>query len=616
MAMTDDAAMVEEEYQGKPLDQLKTMFRSAEETHQPARELSRRDVDWYDNFSDSQWSDEEKRVLRDRGQPVVTSNRIKRKVNFLLGYEQRGRTDPKAYPRNPQDENAAKVATDVLDYIEHQSRFDREASNAFKDMCLMGIEAAEVVIDPETSDIKASRIDGFKVYYDPRSREGDFSDARYIGYSDWHDLEEAVELFPEAQEELEASVDSSVADDDYDDKPESLWCSPERQRVRIAVCYYKHQGQWCYAYHTGSAILEEGVSLYLDEKGQPACPIIAQSAYVTRDNERYGVVRDMIGPQSETNYRRSMSLFLLKSKRMWARQGVFQSPQKAKQEAAKANGLVMAEGTFGQDWGFLGNEAETSGNFELLQEAKAELDIQGPNAGLQGRGVEGQSGRAIIAQQNAGLAEENALFDAHNDFKLRCYQAMWARAKQFWTEEKYIRVTDDEQAFRFMHVNVFAGIDPMTGQPIVQNALAQMDVDIIIDTAPDTISLQHEQFEQLSQMAQAGLPIPPDILIMASQLTDKQQILERLQQAQQNPMAQAEMQIKMAGEQADVEETQAKTEKYRAETIKTKAETIGTAVDAAQKTGDMMTPRAPDPGQPLDQMRTSNGPMPPPGFGR
>ena len=251
-----------------------------------------------------------------------------------------------------------------------------------------------------------------------------------------------------------------------------------------------------------------------------------------------------------------------------------------------------------------------------MQEAKAELDIQGPNAGLQGRGVEGQSGRAIIAQQNAGLAEENALFDAHNDFKLRCYQAMWARAKQFWTEEKYIRVTDDEQAFRFMHVNVFAGIDPMTGQPIVQNALARMDVDIIIDTALDTISLQHEQFEQLSQMAQAGLPIPPDILIMASQLTDKQQILERLQQAQQNPMAQAEMQLKMAGEQADVEETQAKTENYRAETIKTKAETIGTAVDAAQKTGDMMTPRAPDPGQPLDQMRTSNGPMPPPGLGR
>ena len=57
MDMMDDAAMVEEEYQGKPLDQLKTMFRSAEETHQPARELSRRDVDWYDNFSDSQWSD-------------------------------------------------------------------------------------------------------------------------------------------------------------------------------------------------------------------------------------------------------------------------------------------------------------------------------------------------------------------------------------------------------------------------------------------------------------------------------------------------------------------------------------------------------------------------------
>lgn len=615
MAMMEDVPAVEEEFEGKPLDKLKVMFKSAEEAHQPARELSRRDVDWYDNFADSQWTEEEKKVLQARGQPIVTSNRIKRKVNFLLGYEQRGRTDPKAYPRNPQDEQAAETATDVLDYIEHQSRFDRESSNAFRDMCLMGIEAAEVVIDPDTSDIKAQRIEGFKVFYDPRSREGDFSDARYIGYSDWHDLEEAIELFPDAQEELESSVDSSVSDDDYDDKPEALWASPERKRVRIAVCYYKHQGRWCYAYYTGSSILDEGESPYLDGDGKPSCPIIAQSAYVTRDNERYGVVRDMIGPQSETNYRRSMSLFLLKSKRMWARKGVFASPQKAKQEAAKADGIVEAEGVLGQEWGFLGNEAEITGNFELLQEAKSELDIQGPNAGLQGRGVEGQSGRAIIAQQNAGLAEENALFDAHNDFKLRCYQAMWARAKQFWTEEKYIRVTDDEQAFRFAHVNVFAGYDQM-GQPVLENALAQMDVDIIIDTAPDSISLQHEQFEQLSQMAQAGLPIPPDILIMASQLRDKKQILEKLQQAQANPLAQAETQIRLAGEQADVEETQAKTEKYRAETVKTKAETIGATVDAAQKTGEIMSPSAPDAGQPLDQMRGPRSPMPPPGFGR
>jgi hypothetical protein len=85
---------------------------------------------------------------------------------------------------------------------------------------------------------------------------------------------------------------------------------------------------------------------------------------------------------------------------------------------------------------------EIAQNFELLQDAKQEIDAQGPNAGLQGRGVEHQSGRAIMAQQQAGLAEENTLFDTHNDWKLRVATGpFWARAKQFWKEELWLRIS-------------------------------------------------------------------------------------------------------------------------------------------------------------------------------
>lgn len=574
------------EFTGKSLEQLKRMNSVAEEAHQTARKLAQRDIDWFDNYNDSQWSEEEKELLRSRGQPIVVSNRIKRKVNFLIGFEQRSRSDPKAYPRNPQDQQAANVATDVLDYIDQSSRFDREASAAFKDLCLAGIEAAEVVWDQEEGDIQATRIEAGKFFYDPRSREADFSDARYLGYSDWHDLDEAVEMFPDARDVLEESISQAADDEDYDDKPSGIWGDSDRQRVRVAVMYYKHAGAWAYAYFTGGGIIQEGQSSYLNAKGKPCCPIVAQSAFVTRNNERYGVVRDMVGPQMEMNYRRSMALFLLKNRRMWQRdKSVFPSPQRAKQEAAKADGLLTANGVLGQDWGFVDSSAEIAGNFELLQEAKAELEVQGPNAGLQGRGTEGQSGRAIIAQQNAGITEENHLFDAHNDFKLRVYQGMWARAKQFWREEKWIRVTDDENAFRFAHVNVpqVVGMDPTSGEPIVQmeNALAEMDVDIVIEAGPDTITLQHEQFEQLSELAQGGVPIPPDVLIMASQLRDKQQLLERMQQP--NPMAEQAAQLELAEKGAGLEKTQAETQKIRADALSKVTET-------AAKTAEAMTP--------------------------
>ena len=154
---------------------------------------------------------------------------------------------------------------------------------------------------------------------------------------------------------------------------------------------------------------------------------------------------------------------------------------------------------------------------------------------------------------------------------------MWARAKQFWRDEKWLRVTDDENAFRFAHVNVpIVGFDEFGNKVIVgmENALAEMDVDIIIEAGPDTITLQHEQFEQLTQLAQSGYPIPPDILISASQLRDKQKLLERM--SQPDPSAQQSAQLEMAEKQAGIEKTQA-------DAAKSAAQALNEQIEARQK---------------------------------
>ena len=549
------------EFRGKDIATYKKWVRQAEDAHNEARRLSHRDRDWYDNYNDTQWDEREKQILMRRGQPIVTMNRIKRKVNFLCGIEQKARSDPKAFARKPQNTDQAQVATDVLDYIENTLRFDKIASSSFKCLAIEGIAAVDVCYEKGEGafGITAKEIDFDQFFYDPRSRRPDFSDARYLGYHNWYDLEDALAMFPnspDAEAALKGSLTGETTDEGYDDKPRFRWGDEDRQRVRVACIYWKAPDGTCnYAYFSGGGVLDEGVSKYTDEKGVPTCPIIAASAYVTRENERYGVVRDMIGPQSEMNYRRSMSLFLIKNRRVWSEQGVFPPETNIKEEIARADAHIIANGTYGTEWGFIESQAEVAQNFELLQDAKNEIDAQGPNAGLQGRGVENQSGRAILAQQNAGLAEENTLFDTHNDWKLRVYRAFWARAKQFWQEPMFLRISDDEapDGQRFTPVNqpMMQGMPPQMGQPPmgmppqmpmggqvmpmpgmmgpppIMNALAEMDVDIIIEAAPDMITLQHEQFEQLVKLGER-VPIPPDVLLEASQLRNKKQLVERL----------------------------------------------------------------------------------------
>jgi hypothetical protein len=217
------------------------------------------------------------------------------------------------------------------------------------------------------------------------------------------------------------------------------------------------------------------------------------------------------------------------------------------------------------------------GNLNLLQEAKNEIDMVGPNASLLGQLTGDQSGRAIQAQQQAGFAELAPIYDSLQDWTIRVYRAMWARIKQYWTEERWVRITDEGGQNEFIGLNVQEGMQVVQGPdgmpmlaPMVKNNVAEMDIDIIIDDVPDYATLKQEEFEQLAQLAQQGLPIPPEMLIEASSVRNKGRILEIMQQQQQAAMQAQQQQAQMGQQVAMVEadKTASEAEKNRAQAAK------------------------------------------------
>lgn len=613
---------------GRELDWFVDTFRSSESWLQNQRSLSRRDYAWVDNFDDDQWDRGEKKLLRDRHQPVVTSNRLASKVGFLMGLEQRARTDPKAFPRNPEDEDAARIATDVLNYIETNIRFDNLASNSFRDLLIGGTEAVEIVIN-DKGDLDATFISHDSFFFDPRSKKGDFSDASYMGYSVWHDLKAAEAFYPakEQKQLLQDTLDlAPTANGIGEDKPVHMFGDKLRRRVRVIVMYYKLGLEWRFVHFTGSGVLIEGPSFYHDEDGRPANAIIAQSATVTQENERLGVVRNMISPQREINYHKSKAAHSAANQRFWTMEGAIVDIEDAKQQLSRADGALVVNGPAGQTWGMIDSTAEISVLSVFLQEAKAELAELGPTAALQGRGTENQSGIAIQAQQQSGIVEQSNVITNHTDWKLRCYRTFWARVKQFWTEEKWIRVTDDENSFRFAQVNILAtpanqikqlpeevqeealarlGVqslgdprlhipefeivqDPETGQavqrPKLINALAEMDMDIIIEAVPDNLTMRSEQFNQLVTLAGTGVQIPARLWIMMSELSNKGDLLEALDQEQQRGAEgqQQLIEVENAKTSAEIENKQADTGKKVSEIALNEAKTTNTNADTAE----------------------------------
>jgi hypothetical protein len=557
-------------------------FESAEEASQNGRKESEQARDYYDG---KQLTAEERKILRKRRQPEVVINRIKRKIDFLRGLERQSRTDPIAYPRTAVHEEESEAATDALRFVAQDQLFDMKRSAVWDNMLVEGMGGVEVGVTQgrDGIDVKITRLPWDRCFADPHSSEPDFSDARYLGYVTWMDVSEAKAMWPDKAQLIESTMNHPVSSnaDTYDDKPRwALWGDDKRKRIRIVTMCYRVSGVWQGCVMTLSGFLEEPKpSPFLDEDGKPECPIVFQSAYVDRDNDRYGVVRDMISPQDEVNKRRSKALHLLTMRQSRVSAAATSDPEKIRAELAKPDGVIIGEDG---EFEILPNNDQVAGHFQLMQEAKSEIDMLGPNATLQGKSGQDQSGRAIMALQQGGMVELAPLLDQLHQFNIRVFRQVWNRIRQYWTTERWVRVTDDEKGVTFVGLNTTQGAlaarkvdaalaegkidrataqqykmqiqaDPAMMQPA--NSVAELDVDIEIEETTETPTVQMEQFEQLTKLAATGLvPIPPEIILQASSLRDKNKLLDMLKQSQdsQGQMGQMAQQIQLEGAQANI----------------------------------------------------------------
>lgn len=563
---------------------------------QDSRTHAERDRDYYDN---KQWTSAEIAELNKRKQPVITINRIKPKVDAIIGMEISGRVDIKAFPRTPKDEESAEAATDALRYVADNSDFNQVKSDGAFNLFIEGEMAGIVEVEKKgnTFEIMPRYIPWDRFFKDPHSGRKDGKDAKYMGQAIWMDLDDAVAMFPNADESmLTAEIEDSG--DTYDDKPKNVFF--QRDRVKVIEMYY-NEGGWKHCIFTGAGDLVPGRdSPYLDDEGVPTNPIEMQCAFVDRDNNSYGLVRQLISIQDEINKRRSKALHLLQVRQVMADEGAVASIPDAKRELAKPDGWITRNP--GKQMDVLNTSDMATGQFSLMQEAKDEIDAVGANAAVTGKEDRVQSGRALQMRAQSGAVELMPVMDGLRGWEKRMYRQMWCRVKQFWTEEKWVRITDDEKNVKFAALNKpitrgdmlkqagqpYDVNDPRNQQVVsILNPVAEMDVDIVLEAVPDTVNLQSEQFELLMGMANANPDIiPPEMLIEASSLRNKNRILERMkggseeeiaanQEQQQKAAQEAQemLQLEKANKVAGIKATMAKAARDVAEARATDLET-------------------------------------------
>lgn len=590
------------------LGRVKRMFDDARLTCQDARVESDLDRDYYDGH---QLSDKEIAVLRKRKQPTIVINWVREGINGILGVVEQGKTDPRAYMRNPPDMrappvqagqaqvkpqtlDAGDVATMTLRYISDVSGFQQIEMDVLENGLIEGSGAA--IFENVDGEIIATQIRWEEFFYDPRSRRNDFKDAKYMGVAKWMYADELAAAFPEIAGITDFATSGQglgAYDQTWEDRPNytTPWVDSKQRRLMVVDMYYQDgSGDWSRCVFYAGGVLEDGPSVYLDEKtNRPTNPIEAWSAYVDRQNRRYGAVRDMRGPQDEVNMRRSKALHEINTRQIQAT-SIDVPPvdvNTARQEAARPDGVIPV------GYQIVPRNDVVANNLSLLQEAKGELARLSPNPAVLGRGSDTASGRAQQVRQQAGITTLARVLGRFYDWKLRCYKRMWAEARQFWPDPKWVRVTNDDGAPQYIMIN-----EPpteaeqlqalMTGQPLEpKNDIAKMDVDIVVDNVPDTATLQQEIYADLVQLAQAYGPdkVPFEFIIEMSPLPKKRELVQKLDQlraeaAQQN---QAAGQVQAAMATAKIAETESKAALNTANAKKAEVQATTQALDGAMK---------------------------------
>ena len=480
----------------------------------------------------AQWTSDQVKVFNDRKQPVVTFNKIGRKIDGIVGLVERLKQDPKAYPRTPQHQAGADLATAVLRYLMDRNKWNEVAPLVNEAGAVDGLAGIELDLKPMPApkqngqgmmpgmpppeeqqpdyDVLFGPVDNDGFFYDPRSFKHDFDDARYLGMGKFVDEEMLKELLPGMDDDITAACNNTTNLMSNSDR-DTRWfqANGDFKQVRLVDIWYKSQGGWNWALFTGSKILMQGASPFSDENGKQFAKYLMYSAQVDHDGDRYGFVRNLQSAQDEVNQRRSKGLHELNNRRIIATKAAIAdgNVEALRREAARADGIVLVN-TGLDDIRFddAAKQAAVMGQLEFMKSAEQEIENFGPNAAIQGGDVgKGSSGRAIALMQQAGIAELGPYMTNLRSWKIRVYRALFNAAQSYWINERWIRVTDAQGEPQFVQIN--AQVPGPDGMPQKQNAIGELDVDIILDEGPDSVTLMQDTYDAIAQALPAVAPM-------------------------------------------------------------------------------------------------------------
>lgn len=177
------------------------------------------------------------------------------------------------------------------------------------------------------------------------------------------------------------------------------------------------------------------------------------------------------------------------------------------------------------------------------------------------RGADGMDTSGLARQTQQFAAQQQIALPLDNLARTRhmLAEVINDRVQQFYTEERIFHITETDfttgkTVETPIPVNQF---DPVSGTYI--NDLTEGDYDVVVSEQPIAATFEESQFNQAMEMRKEGVGIPDAIVVQASSLSRKAEIIEQMQgQQKTDPLMEARAALLAAqARKTDADATQA-----------------------------------------------------------
>ena len=525
------------------------------------------------------------------GIPPIVVNMVAPIVDGITGFEALARSNLKCVPENEQSFEVAKAFNIKLKEATRMTGFDREVGRAFKSAVIVGVGWLEVSreSDPFKYPYRVKSVPWREMFADYKSREENYSDARYFIRRRWYDASVLKEHFPKKAKLIDAmmggfqdSVFTEWESTGYTDIAQSLaqnlnqerrftldedeWRNTERKRLAVYEILYSKPKQ------VEALRLPNGMTIELNEKSPAQLQAIAsgqvkfvqgvttqwrQALYMgphqfsdrelelnmshyipfvakrkNNDGSPYGPPRNMRSPQEGYNARHTRALYDLTSRKFTVDDDAVDDHEETSQELNKINSYVVLRGDrVGKGLDMLPTIDSTPVTMQLMMEAKSNLfDVTGIRPEFLGQiQSAGQSGVAIDQLIHQTQQVLGSLIDNYRESKHKAGQLIVGMIMNDMKDMENVEFESDEEPRKKIVLNA------RTASGERSNEIITSRMHVALGEVPASQTYMQQKLQSLAEIIKSMPPeIQPlfsDLIVKAYAPDEQEEILERIKSA-------------------------------------------------------------------------------------